>query len=110
VLGEFGRSQGLQELAGRFDEAEPDLVGGDLAVEQPGSGFLVGHGLREEVVQLHDLDAPFAHIRHELGVVALGVLDPHDVVEQQAVRVGRREPPVRQARRAHEDLAKPSDL
>jgi hypothetical protein len=38
-------------------------------------------------VHLDDLDAAVAHLHHEVEVVALGVLDPQHVVEQQLVAV-----------------------
>ena len=58
------------------------------------------HRLGEQVVQLDDLDAALAQLVHEVGVVALGVLHPHHVVEEQVVAVGRGQPAVRQAGRA----------
>ncbi len=83
-------SPGLERVEigpGRVDEADADLVRHDLAVQQPvlRPGDL--HRLGEQVVQLDDLDAPVAHLAHEVGVVALGVLDPHHVVEEQVVAV-----------------------
>ena len=47
---------------------------------------------------------------HEVEVVALGVVDPQDVVEQQVVAVGRRQALMRAARRADHDLAQLADL
>ena len=44
------------------------------------------------------------------GMVALGVLDPHHVVEQQIVGVGRCKPAVRHTGRAHQNLAEPANL
>ncbi len=43
----------------------------------------------EQVVQLDDLDAAAAQLVDEVGVVALRVLHPHHVVEEQVVGVGR---------------------
>lgn len=40
---------------------------------------------------------PFGELGDEVGVVPLGVLHPHHVVEQQIVGVGRRQPAVRHA-------------
>ena len=62
------------------------------------------------VVQLDDLDAALGQLVDEVGVVALGVLDPHHVVEQQLVVVARREPAVREAGCADQHLAQPADL
>ena len=66
--------------------------------------------LGQQVVQLDDLDVAVAHLVHEVEVVAAGVLHPQHVVEQQVVAVGRREPLVRQTRRAHQHLAQLADL
>ncbi len=48
-------------------------------------------------MQLDDLDAALGHLVEEVRVVALGVLDPHHVVEEQLVAVAGGEPTVRQA-------------
>ena len=82
-LGEFlGRQaadQGLRKLAVRqafeiaadlVDEAEPDLVGHDLVVEDPFLGFGNRHGLGEQIVHLDDFDAAVAHLLHEVEMVA----------------------------------------
>ncbi|MDQ0845998.1 hypothetical protein QFZ68_005678 [Streptomyces sp. V1I6] len=61
-------------------------------------------------MQLDDLDVPFSELVDEVGVVALGVVDPHHVVEEQVVRVGRGEPAVREAGGADQDLAESADL
>src|SRR5574338_644357 len=82
-LGEVLRGQRLEERARAVDEAEADLVGVDLPVEQPVARGGYGHRLGEEVVKLDDLDALVAEQLDEVGVVALGLLDPHDVVEEQ---------------------------
>ena len=65
---------------------------------------------REQVVHLDDVDAAVAHLLDELEVVALGVLDPQHVVEEQRVAVRGREPLVGAARRAHHHLAELADL
>ena len=51
-----------------------------------------------------------AQLVHEVGVVALGVLYPHHVVEEQVVGVGRRQPAVGEAGRADKHLAQHADL
>ena len=104
------RVQALEIGAGVLDQAEADLVGGDLAVEQPGPGGRVLQRLGEQVVHLDHLDAALAHLGHEVEMVALGVLHPQHVVEQQVVAVGRGQPLVRPARRADQDLAQRADL
>jgi hypothetical protein len=102
--------QGLQERAGGVDEAQAHLVGHDLAVEQPVPRPRHRHGLREEVVQFDDLDAAGGEFADEVGVVALCVVHPHHVVEEEVVGVRRGEPAVRQARCAHEHLVEPADF
>ena len=92
------------------DQAEADLVGHDLVVEDPLLRLGNGHRLGQQVVHLDDVDAAVAHLRDEVEVVALGVLHPQHVVEQQLVAVGRREALVRAARRADQDLAQLPDL
>ena len=92
------------------DQAQADLVGHDLAVEQPVAGLGDRHRLGEQVVQLDDLDAVGTQLVDEVGVVALGLLHPHDVVEEQPSGVGRGEPPVGQPGAADEHLAQPSHL
>jgi hypothetical protein len=81
VLGELARLEGLQESPGAVDQADPDLVGDDLAVQQPGPGLGDRHRLGQELVQLDDVHAAAAQLVDEVGVVALGHLDPHHVVE-----------------------------
>ena len=54
--------QALEVAADLVDEAEPDLVGHDLVVEDPLLGLGDRHGLGEQVVHLDDLDAAVAHL------------------------------------------------
>ena len=86
-LGELAVVQPLEVAAQLVDEAQAHLVGHDLVVEDPLLAFGNGHRLGEQVVHLDDLDAAVAHLHHEVEVVALGVLDPQHVVEQQLVAV-----------------------
>ena len=109
-LGEPPRLQRVQEAAGVVDKAEADLVGDDLAVQQPGLRRRVLHRLGEHVVQLDHLDVAVAHLVDEVEVVATGVLHPQHIVEQQVVAIGRGEPLMRQAGRAHQHLAQLADL
>ena len=90
---------------------EADLVRHDLVVEDPLLAFGHRHGLGEQVVHLDDVDAAVAHLLHEVEVVALGVLDPQHVVEQQRVAVadGVRRWWARPGR-AHHHLAQLADL
>ena len=65
---------------------------------------------RRAVVQLDHVDAAAPQLVDEVGVVALRVLDPQDVVEQEVVGVRGGQPPVRQTRCADQDLAQLPDL
>ncbi|MCY1364398.1 hypothetical protein D9M69_511980 [compost metagenome] len=105
---EFGDAAWLQA----FDEgahltlqAEADAVGGQLAVEDPLQGFLVLHGLFEQVVHLDHIDAALAHLGHEIEVVTLGLADPDHVVEQQFIAVVRSQAQVGQTGGANHDFA-----
>ena len=109
-LGELARLQTLEVAPDLVDQPEADLVGHHLVVEDPLLGLGDGDGLGEQVVHLDDLDAAVAHLLHEVEVVALGVVDPQHVVEQQLVAVGRRQALVRAARRADHHLAQLADL
>ena len=75
----------------------PDAVDRDQPVEDPAARLGILDGLRQEVVQIQDLDAALAHLQHEVVVVLLGLVDPDHVVEQQLVAVAGREPLVREA-------------
>jgi hypothetical protein len=102
--------QRLQVRPGVVDQPDADLVRDHLPVQQPRPRLRDRHRPGEQVVQLDDLDAAPPQLVDEVRVVPLGVLHPHDVVEQQLGAVGRREPPMRQPGRAHQDLAQPADL
>ncbi len=100
----------LQERARLVDEAEPDLVRDDLAVEQPRLRLGETERLGQQVVQLEHFDAPLLHPDDELGVVALRVLHPHHIVEQQIVPIRRGEAIVSEPGGAHEHRAQPAHL
>jgi len=61
--------------------------------------------LGEKVVHFQHLDAPVTHLGDEVEMVALGVLDPQHVVEQQVVAIARRQPLVGASGRADHHLA-----
>ena len=86
-FGELAVVQALEVAAQLVDEAEAHLVRHDLVVEDPLLAFGNGHGLGQQVVHLDHFDAAVAHLGDEVEVVALGVLDPQHVVEQQLVAV-----------------------
>jgi len=102
--------EAFEVTAQLVDEAEADLVGHDLVVENPLLAFRDRDGLGQQVVHLHHVDAAVAHLGDEVEVVALGVLDPEHVVEQQLVAVGRRETLVRTSGRADHHLAQLADF
>ena len=109
-LGQLAVVQALEVAAQLVDEAQAHLVGHDLVVEDPLLALGHGHRLGQQVVHLHHLDAAVAHLGDEVEVVALGVLDPQHVVEQQLVAVARRQAAVRHARRADHHLAQLADF
>ena len=119
LLGRQAADQGLRQIArleaieialDLVDQAQTDLVGHDLVVENPLLGFGDGDGLGQQAVHLDHVDAAIAHLLHEVEVVALGVVDPHDVVEQQGVAIAGRQALMRPARRADHHLAQLADL
>ena len=57
-------------------------------------GLGLGQRLREQLLGLEDLDPAIAHHLAERVVLGLGLADPQHVVEEQLLRVRRREPPV----------------
>jgi hypothetical protein len=61
-------------------------------------------------MHLDDVDAALTHLVTEIEMIALGVLHPRQLVEQQRVAIGRRQSRVRQPWRAHEHFAKLPDL
>ena len=74
------------------------------------TGLGQGHHLGEQVLQFEDLHTAIDHLGDEVEVVAAGLLQPDDVVEQQLVAVLRRQPLVRKSRCAHHDSPQPARL
>jgi hypothetical protein len=103
-------AQAVEVGADLVHEAEPDLVGDDLLVQDPRPGLGHSHRLRQELVHLQHLDAAVAHLGDEVEVIPLGVVDPQHVVEQQCVAVRRGEALVGAAGGAHQDLAELAHL
>ncbi|MNC45470.1 hypothetical protein D3C75_944330 [compost metagenome] len=79
-------------------QADTDGIRGDLAVEDPFQRFRVCDDIGQQIVHFQHFDAAFTHFGDEIEVVALGLIDPDDVVEQQLVAVARGQALVRQAR------------
>jgi hypothetical protein len=81
VIGECGRVDLI--------EVRPDLVGHagadrerrDRPIEHPLLRILRPQGLREQLLEIHDVDAPVAHQVGERVVLLAGAADPQDVVE-----------------------------
>ncbi|KGC52761.1 hypothetical protein DO65_4930 [Burkholderia pseudomallei] len=109
-LGERTRLEALEPRAHFVDETDADVIRRDLAIEDPLERGRVLHGLGQQVVHLEHLDAALAHLRDEIEVIALRLVHPHHVVEQQLVAVARREALMREARRADEHLAQLADF
>ena len=103
-LGDLARFQPLDEGAYLALQAETDAVGGDLAVEDPLQGLGILHRLLEQVMHLDHFDAAFAHLGHEVEVVALGLGDPDHVIEQQFVAVVGGQAQMGQTRRTDHHL------
>ena len=80
----------------------------DLAIQQPLAGVGLRHDVGEQILKLEDLDTAVDHLGDEVEVVAAGLLQPDDVVEQQFVAVLRREPLMGQSRRADHDSPQPA--
>ena len=92
------------------DQAKAHLIRHHLIVEDPLLRFGDRHRLGEQVVHLDDVDAAIAHFGDEIEVIALGVVHPQHVVEQQRVAVAGREALVRPSRRADHHLAQLADF
>lgn len=110
VSGEGCAVELVEELAGRSDQTDADGVRDHESVEQPCTG--AGHvdRLGEHFVQLEHLDAAIREFVPEIEVIALGLLDPEHVVEEQVVGVGRCEPLVGESRCGDQHFAQSSDL
>ncbi len=104
-VGEGARLQAFEPAAQLLLQADADQVDSKLVIENPLQRLRVGHRFGEQVVHLQHFDATFAHLGDEVEVVALGLADPDDVVEEQLVGVVRSEPQVCQAGRADHHLA-----
>ncbi|MCY1415122.1 hypothetical protein D9M71_305910 [compost metagenome] len=104
-LGQVARLKAFEPAAHFVGQAHADGVGGDLAVEDPLQGLFVLHDVGQQVVHLQHIHAALAHLGDEVEMVALGLVDPDHVVEQQLVTVARCQALVRQARRANHHFA-----
>ena len=91
-------------------ESRSDQIVGHLAVQHPVAGVGFRHHVGEQILEFEHLDAAVDHLGDEVEVVAAGLLQPDDVVEQQLVAVLRGEPLMGQAGRADHDPAQPARL
>ena len=109
-LGEVAGGEAVEVAPDLVDQAEAHLVRHDLVVEDPLLRLGDRDRLGQQIVHLDHVDAAVAHLLDEVEVIALGVLDPEHVVEQQRVAVAGRQPLVRPPRRADHHLAQLADL
>ena len=109
VVGHAADQELRQPIWRQLGQPRPDLVAesgadqivGDLAVQNPVTGLGHGHHVGEQILQLEYLHAAVDHLGDEVEVVAAGLLQPDDVVEQQFLAGLRREPLVGKAGCAH---------
>ena len=113
LVGDAADEELRQPIWRQLGQPGPDLVGesrsdqivGDLAVQHPVPGLGLRHHVGEQILKLEDLDTAVDHLGDEVEVVAAGLLQPDDVVEQQLVAVVRGEPLMGQTGRADHALA-----
>ena len=118
LVGDAANEELRQPIRRQLGQPGPDLVGeprsdqivGHLAIQQPLAGVGLRHDVGEQVLKLEDLDTAVDHLGDEVEVVAAGLLQPDDIVEQQLVAVVRGEPLMGQARRADHDSPQPARL
>lgn len=104
-LGQLARLQAFEPAAHFVGQADADGVGGDLAIQDPLQGFGVLHRIGQQVVHFQDFDPTLAHFGDEVEMVALGLVDPDHIIEQQFIAVVRGQPLMGQAWGANHDFA-----
>ena len=109
-FGELTVREAVEVALDLVDQTEAHLIRHHLIVEDPLLRFGDRHRLGEQVVHLDDIDAAVAHLLNEVEVIALGIVDPQNVVEQQRVAIGGREALVRPSRRADHHFAQLADF
>ena len=108
LIGHAADEELRQPIRRQLAQPRPDLVGeprtdqivGDPAVQHPVTGLGHGHHVAEQLLEVEDLHTPVDHLGHEVEVVAAGLLQPDDVVEQQLAAVFGRQPLMGKSRRA----------
>lgn len=61
-------------------------------------------------MEFDDLDPTIGEFVYEVSMISLSILDPHHVVEEEIIVVGRGQPAMCQPRRANQDLAQLADF
>ncbi|MNH06510.1 hypothetical protein D3C79_658800 [compost metagenome] len=102
---QLARFQAFQPAAHFVGQADAHGVGGEFAVEDPLQRFGVLHRFGQQIVHFQHVDATLTHLGHEVEVIALGLVDPDHVIEQQLVAVAWSQALVGKARRADHHLA-----
>lgn len=93
-----------------LNQPEPHLVGDDLAIQQPFLGFGDGQCFHQQVMQLHHFHPTALQLPHEVPVIALGVVHPEQVIEQQVIVVRWRQSFLSKPGAANEDLVQLAHL
>ena len=118
LVGDATNEELRQPIWRQFGQPGPDLVGesrsdqivGDLAVQHPIPAVGFRHHVGEQILKLEDLDTAVDHLGDEIEVVAAGLLQPDDVVEQKLVAVVRGEPLMGQTGGTDQDSSQPARL
>jgi hypothetical protein len=104
-FGQIARLETFEITAKLVNETQSHLIGNNLVVEDPFSCLRNGYGLGKQVMHLDDVDAAISHLLHKVEMIALGVLHPQHVIEEQSVAIGGRKALMSTTRRADHDLA-----
>jgi hypothetical protein len=107
---QIARLEAFEITAKLIDETQAHLVGNNLVVEDPFPRLRNGYRRGKQVVHLNDVDAAISHLLHKVEMIALGVLHPQHVIEEQSVAIGGRKPLMSATGRADHDLAQLTNL
>ncbi|OBX36321.1 hypothetical protein A8U91_00662 [Halomonas elongata] len=104
-LGDLSGRQGFEPGAHLPLHAHSHEIGSQLAIQNPGQRLgVLGH-LGQHVVHFQHFHAMLPHLGDEIEMIALGLVDPHHIIEQQIVAVAWRQALMCQAGRTDHDLA-----
>jgi hypothetical protein len=81
------------------------LIGGDFVLKNPVQCFRHRNDVGQQVVHFQYINTAFAHLGHEIEMVALGLVDPQHVIKQQFVAVVWGQPLMSQTWGTHHDFA-----